>query len=109
MADITNLKAFGEGQLLRLLAGEEGRFELPFDVSREEFDKWRSDKEEEIEEIGGFEYNSSLERIVIKADGGPLHGATVSALAFWLYDLVTEDPKFSANLGEGNLPPTSLT
>ena len=31
------------------LQGGEGRFKLPFKVSREEVDEWHSEKEEEIE------------------------------------------------------------
>jgi hypothetical protein len=66
--------------LSKLLARGEGRFQLPFKVSREQFEQWRSDKEE----IGGFEYDSSLESIIVMADGGPLHERTVGALFKWL-------------------------
>ncbi len=86
----------------KLLAGEEGRFELPFKVSRKEFDEWRSNEEGEIEEIGGFEYDSSLESIIIKADGGPLHEGTVGALVHWLRSLASEHKGFRVSLGEGN-------
>jgi hypothetical protein len=56
MENIRNLEAFDKDQLSKLLARQEGRFELPFKVSRKQFEHWRSDKEE----IGGFEYDSSL-------------------------------------------------
>lgn len=96
MENIRYLEAFDKDQLSKLLARQEGRFELPFEVSREQFEDWRSDKEE----IGGFEYDSSIERIIIKADGGPLQVGTVSALALWLCSL--EHSGFSVSLGEGN-------
>jgi hypothetical protein len=102
----------GDGdELSKLLARGEGRFKLPFKVSRKEFNEWRSDKEEEIEEIGGFEYDSSLETIIIKADGGPLHERTVFALTKWLDSLASEHTEFTVSLGEGNvyLPRPSRT
>jgi hypothetical protein len=98
VGDVGSLEAFGRDQLWMLLVRQEGRFELPFKVSREEFEQWRPDKED----IGGFEYDSSLESIIIKADGGPLHAGTVSGLAFWFYSLVSEHTEFRASLGEGN-------
>jgi hypothetical protein len=67
-------------------------------VSFEEFEQWRYDKEE----IGGFEYDSSLESIIIKADGGPLHESTVGALVHWLRSLASEHKGFRVSLGEGN-------
>jgi hypothetical protein len=102
VGDVTSLEVFGRDQLSKLLARQEGRFELPFKVSREQFEQWRSDKEE-IEEIGGFEYDSSLENIIIKADGGPLHEGTVFALAKWLDSLASEHTEFRVSLGEGNV------
>jgi hypothetical protein len=71
MEIIRSLEAFDEDQLSKLLARQEGRFEIP-NISRKQFEEWRSDKEE----IGGFEYDSSIERIIIKADGGPLQVGT---------------------------------
>jgi hypothetical protein len=50
--DIPNLETFDGDRLSQLLAGQKGQFELPFKVSREGFDNWRSDKEE----IRSFEY-----------------------------------------------------
>jgi len=38
MTDIGNLRAFDRGQLSKLLGRKEGRSELPFKVSREEFE-----------------------------------------------------------------------
>ena len=102
LAHIKNLKAFDGDELSKLLARGEGRYKLPFKVSRKEFDEWRSEKEEEIEEIGGFEYDSSLENIIIKADGGPLHEGTVGALFHWLRSLASEHTEFRVSLGEGN-------
>ena len=98
MENIRSLEAFGRDQLWMLLARQEGRFELPFKVSREQFEQWRSDKEE----IGGFEYDSSIERIIIKADGGPLQVGTVGALSFWLDSVASEHSEFRVSLGEGN-------
>jgi hypothetical protein len=98
VGDVGSLEVFGRDQLWMLLARQEGRFELPFKVSRKQFEQWRSDKEE----IGGFEYDSSIERIIIKADGGPPQVGTVSALALWLYSLASEHTGFSVSLGEGN-------
>jgi hypothetical protein len=98
VGDVGSLEAFGRDQLWMLLARQEGRFELPFEVSREQFEDWRSDKEE----IGGFEYDSFHKSIIIKADGGPLQVGTVSALAFWLYSLASEHTEFRVSLGEGN-------
>lgn len=89
-------------QLSELLSRGGGRFKLP-NVSREEFDHWRSDKEE----IGGFECNSSLKSI-IKADSGPLHEGTVLALAKWLRSLASEHRGFRVSLGEGNITSDGL-
>jgi hypothetical protein len=39
LVHITNLMAFGGDELSKLLSREEGRFKLPFKVSRKEFDE----------------------------------------------------------------------
>jgi hypothetical protein len=38
VGDVESLEAFGRDQLSKLLARQEGRFELPFKVSREQFE-----------------------------------------------------------------------
>ena len=98
MDRVMNIRDVDKYRLLELLAKGEGRFEIR-NVTRKIFEKWRSDKEE----IGGFEYDSSLKSIIIKADGGPLHEGTVGALYNWLRSLVSEDKGFRASLGEGTV------
>lgn len=98
MDRVINIRDVDKDRLSELLAREEGRFEI-HNVSRKKFGKWRSDKEE----IGGFEYDSSLKSIIIKAEGGPLHEGTVGALYNWLRSSVSEDKGFRASLGEGTV------
>ena len=57
------------------------RITLDFLVSFEDFAKWAI----EMEEIGGFEYDSSTKRLIITADGGPIHESQVQLC--WLTTL----------------------
>jgi hypothetical protein len=53
-----------------------------------------------ITNLKAFEYDSSLETIIIMADSGPVHERTVFALAKWLDFLASEHTEFTVSLGE---------
>jgi hypothetical protein len=99
LSNILKLGDLDKDVLTRLLTKGEGRSYLPFEVSQEEFDDWRKDKED----IGGFEYDSSLKNIIIKANGGPIHELTVGVMFSWLKDLTSRHSDYVASLAPRKL------
>ncbi|CZR65259.1 uncharacterized protein PAC_15159 [Phialocephala subalpina] len=57
-------------------------------------EEWTAGKEE----IDGYQYDSSMQRLIITADGGPVHEYTASAMYSWLYALAQRNNRARANL-----------
>ena len=92
--DIQSLEAFTVERLNKIIAEQAGRITLDFPVSFEEFKGWAVGKEE----IGGYQYDSSIQRLIITADGGPIHEHTTGAMFVWLNSLAQKDNRVKASL-----------
>jgi len=92
--DIRSLEAFTVERLNKIIAEQAGRITLDFPVSFEEFKGWAVGKEE----IGGYQYDSSIQRLIITADGGPIHEHTTGAMFVWLNSLAQKDNRVKASL-----------
>jgi hypothetical protein len=92
--DIKSLKELTVERLNDIIAEQAGRITLDFPVSFEDFEEWAVDKVE----IGRYQYDSSMQRLIITADGGPVHEHTTSAIYSWLHALAQKDSGVRASL-----------
>jgi hypothetical protein len=81
-------------RLNEIIAEQASRITLDFPVSFEVFEGWTVGKQE----IGGYQYDSSIQRLIITADGGPVHEHTASAMYSWLHALAQRNNRVRANL-----------
>jgi hypothetical protein len=77
LEDIADSKSLSEVQLKQLIATKVGQVNHGFEVSPEEFEIGKADKEE----VGGYEYSYSHEEIIIKADAAAFHKRAVQLCA----------------------------
>jgi hypothetical protein len=92
--DIQSLEALTVERLNEIIAEQAGRITLDFPVSFEDFEGWVAGKEE----FGGYQYDSSIQRLIITADGGPVHEYTASAMYSWLHAFAQRNNCVRANL-----------
>jgi hypothetical protein len=92
--DIQSLEALTVERLNEIIAEQAGRITLDFPVSFEDFEGWTVGKEE----IGGYQYDSSIQRLILTADGGPVHEQTTGAMFVWLNSLAQKDNRVRASL-----------
>ncbi|CZR52898.1 uncharacterized protein PAC_02775 [Phialocephala subalpina] len=91
---IKSLEALTVERLNEIIAKQAGRITLEFPVSFEDFREWAVGKEE----IGRYQYDSSIQRLIITADGGPVHEHTTGAMFVWLSSLAQKDNRVRASL-----------
>ncbi|CZR50569.1 uncharacterized protein PAC_00443 [Phialocephala subalpina] len=97
---IKSLEALTVERLNEIIAKQVGRITLEFPVSFEDFREWAVGKEE----IGRYQYDSSIQRLIITADGGPVHEHTTGAMFVWLNSFAQKDNRVIASLA----PPYTL-
>jgi hypothetical protein len=91
---IKSLEALTVERLNEIITEQAGRITLDFPVSFEDFKGWTVGKEE----IGGYQYDSSIQRLILTADGGPVHEHTTGAMFVWLNSLAQKDNRVRASL-----------
>jgi hypothetical protein len=93
---IKSLEAFTVERLNEIIAKKAILITLSFTVSFKDIERWATNKED----IGGFEYDSSTKRLIITADGGPIHESQVqlSSSGLWPGRLENRDERAEAGL-----------
>jgi hypothetical protein len=77
------LERLTEERLMRLRGSLEGDLTLPFEVEEAAFSKW----EEELSDVGGYEYDPAMKRLTITMRPGSIHEHFTRAFRDWAYEV----------------------